>query len=46
MLLRSDIHQLFDAGLIAINPVTMTVAVAPTLAQYTDYMKLEGAKWD
>ncbi|TSD40504.1 HNH endonuclease [Rhodococcus sp. KBS0724] len=44
MLLRSDIHQLFDAGLIAINPVTMTVAVAPTLTQYTDYMKLEGAK--
>ncbi|WP_197023657.1 HNH endonuclease [Rhodococcus sp. UNC363MFTsu5.1] len=44
MLLRSDIHQLFDAGLLAINPATMTVAVAPALAQYADYMKLEGAK--
>lgn len=44
MLLRSDIHQLFDAGLIAIDPGTMTVAVAPALAQYADYTKFEGAK--
>ncbi|WP_129633788.1 HNH endonuclease [Candidatus Oscillochloris fontis] len=36
LLLRADLHTLFDLGLIAINPETMTVLIAPEL-QYTDY---------
>lgn len=43
LLLRSDIHRLFDAGLIAVDPTTMTVAVAPTIRQkYPNYAVLEG----
>lgn len=43
MLLRSDIHRLFDAGLIAVDPVTMKVVVAPTIKEkYPDYGALEG----
>jgi putative restriction endonuclease len=31
LLLRADIHSLFDLGLISINPKTMTVVIAPEL---------------
>ncbi|MGK8559542.1 HNH endonuclease [Nocardia gipuzkoensis] len=43
LLLRSDIHRFFDAGLIAVEPVTMTVAVAPNIKiRYPNYSALEG----
>lgn len=42
LLLRVDIHRLFDRGLLAIHPDTLTVVIAPTLADYDDYAKLEG----
>lgn len=43
LLLRSDIHRLLDAGLIAVDPTTMTVVVAPTIKKrYPAYGALEG----
>jgi putative restriction endonuclease len=45
LLLRADVHTLFDLGLITIEPESMTVLVSPALAQstYRDYagMKLQ-----
>jgi putative restriction endonuclease len=35
LLLRSDIHSLFDLGLISINSTTMTVVIAPELLKTT-----------
>ncbi|WP_280315709.1 HNH endonuclease [Nocardia abscessus] len=42
LLLRSDIHQLFDAGLVAVDTATMKVVVAPSLAKYPNYKALQG----
>ena len=42
LLLRSDLHQLFDAGLMAIDPVTRAVVLAPSLDEYSDYQKIRG----
>ncbi|MGK8525146.1 HNH endonuclease [Nocardia asteroides] len=42
LLLRSDIHSLFDAGLIAVEPVTMKVVIAPALNNYPNYAALKG----
>lgn len=42
LLLRSDIHQLFDAGLVAVNPATMKVVIAPPLTKYPNYKALQG----
>lgn len=42
LLLRTDIHTLFDLGLIAIEPETMLVRVSPQL-EGTDYGKLNGS---
>lgn len=42
LLLRSDLHQLFDTGLMAINPETLAVELAPSLDGYPDYRKLHG----
>lgn len=41
ILLRSDIHALFDLGLIAIDPTTRQVIIAPAL-KGTAYSELEG----
>jgi putative restriction endonuclease len=41
LLLRSDIHQLFDLGLFAICPLTFQVRLGPQLAG-TVYSKLDG----
>lgn len=43
LLLRSDIHDLFDAGLIGINPRTLRVAVKKSLAN-KEYLELDGIK--
>jgi putative restriction endonuclease len=41
LLLRADIHTLFDLGLIAISPTTLTILVADSLRN-TIYADLEG----
>lgn len=41
LLLRADIHTLFDLGLIAIESIKMTVRVSPELAG-TEYATLDG----
>ena len=41
LLLRADIHTLFDQKLVAINPQTLTVALSPGLKK-TKYAELEG----
>lgn len=41
LLLRADLHSLFDLGLLAIDPSTMTVVIAPQLAN-TSYADLAG----
>jgi predicted restriction endonuclease len=43
LLLRSDIHTLFDLGLLAIDPDTLTVLVAPGL-ESSDYGELAGTR--
>jgi hypothetical protein len=43
LLLRSDLHRLFDAGLIAINPESLKVVVSQDLAG-TMYQQLSGRK--
>ncbi|WP_162240383.1 HNH endonuclease [Nocardia arizonensis] len=42
LLLRSDLHQLFDAGLMAVDPATRSVVLAPSMDGYPDYQKLVG----
>jgi hypothetical protein len=41
-LLRADIHQLFDKGMIAIDPASLTVAIDPRLRDYPTYAVLSG----
>jgi uncharacterized protein YjbI with pentapeptide repeats len=41
LLLRADLHTLFDLDLIAINPETMKIHFAPSLRR-TDYGELDG----
>ncbi|BCQ09161.1 hypothetical protein JMUB5695_02600 [Mycobacterium heckeshornense] len=44
LLLRTDIHRLFDAGQIAINPDTLAVELASGLMDYPPYAALSGRK--
>ncbi|GAA3051871.1 HNH endonuclease [Streptomyces glomeratus] len=43
LLLRRDLHRLFDLGLIAVSPQTKTLHVADALKAYPDYAKLNGS---
>ncbi|SDE85141.1 MULTISPECIES: HNH endonuclease [Streptomyces] len=43
LLLRADIHRLFDNGLLAINPA-LEVRIAPSLAGYPAYSTLQGTR--
>ncbi|RMH76682.1 MAG: hypothetical protein D6680_07575 [Cyanobacteria bacterium J007] len=43
LILRADLHNLFNQNLLAIDPKTLTVAIAPELAQ-TSYGKLAGRR--
>lgn len=43
LLLRADIHTLFDLGLLAIDSATMVVLLAPSLAT-TSYKELDGKR--
>lgn len=42
LLLRSDIHKLFDRGLVAVHPTTLTVYVSSTIRDYPAYKDLHG----
>ncbi|MFG2114340.1 HNH endonuclease [Streptomyces sp. NPDC048718] len=42
LLLRRDIHRLFDLGHVAVNTALGKLDVAPALHSYPDYMKLQG----
>ena len=42
LLLRRDIHRLFDSGLIAIDPSTRLIAIAPELKNLNTYSELQG----
>ncbi|PFG34498.1 HNH endonuclease [Sanguibacter antarcticus] len=40
LMLRRDIHRLFDDGLLAVEPSTHRIDVAPSLADYPQYARL------
>jgi len=40
LMLRRDIHRLFDDGLLAVEPAELRVDVAPSLAAYPQYARL------
>lgn len=42
LLLRADVHKLFDRGLLAVHPDTLRVEIAPALAGYAYYSEFEG----
>lgn len=42
LLLRSDIHRLFDSGLLAISH-DLTVRIAPSIAGHAAYSPLDGS---
>lgn len=42
LLLRRDYHALFDAKLIAVNPTSLQIEIAPRLFDYSSYRKLDG----
>ena len=42
LLLRSDLHTLFDLGLIAIEPTTRRISVDKSLRSYSGYWNLDG----
>ncbi|ANK76524.1 hypothetical protein FA04_27625 (plasmid) [Ensifer adhaerens] len=44
LLLRSDIHGLFDRKLLSIDPETMTIRLAPSIATYPEYADLHNKK--
>ncbi|MFC0429474.1 HNH endonuclease [Kutzneria buriramensis] len=42
LLLRADIHTLFDRGLVAVDPERLAIVVDPRLMHYEDYAALDG----
>jgi hypothetical protein len=44
LLLRSDLHTLFDCGLVAIDPISRTITLAPSLRDSADYRELHGTR--
>lgn len=46
LLLRADVHLLFDKGLITVNPTTKTLEVAPEIESYHHYARLHGRTID
>jgi hypothetical protein len=45
VLLRADVHLLFDNGLLAVDPDTWRVVLAPSLGGYEAYAELTGAEF-
>ncbi|MEU7527413.1 HNH endonuclease signature motif containing protein [Saccharothrix sp. NPDC042600] len=46
LLLRADVHVLFDRGLMAVHPTQREVHIAPALRDYAAYGALEGVRVD
>lgn len=44
LLLRADLHTLMDCGLLAIDPATHNIILAPTVRDSPDYKKLHGQR--
>ena len=42
LLLRRDVHRLFDCGHLAVNPSTSTVDVSESIRRYDEYGRLHG----
>ncbi|MFI9487327.1 HNH endonuclease [Promicromonospora sp. NPDC052451] len=42
LMLRRDIHRLFDDGLISVDPGRLRIDVAPELGEYPQYQRLHG----
>ncbi len=42
LLLRADVHTLFDYGLLRINPKSGQIEIAPALIDSVDYKDLNG----
>ncbi|SES06436.1 HNH endonuclease [Lentzea albida] len=45
VLLRADVHLLFDNDLLAVDPTTWRVVLAPSLSDYPAYASLDGAEF-
>ncbi|USX48662.1 HNH endonuclease signature motif containing protein [Lentzea sp. HUAS12] len=45
VLLRADVHLLFDNDLLAVDPTTWRVVLASSLSDYPAYASLDGAKF-
>ncbi|MGW0589053.1 HNH endonuclease [Streptosporangium sp. NPDC002607] len=43
MLMRRDIHRLFDLGQLAVHPDTKTIDVASSITRFGEYGRLHGA---
>jgi hypothetical protein len=41
LLLRRDVHRLFDLGYLAVDPATTTIDVASPLLQFASYASLD-----
>lgn len=44
LLLRADLHTLFDCGLLAIDPAILSVLLAPSVREASDYRGLHGRR--
>jgi hypothetical protein len=44
LLLRRDLHRLFDEGLIAVNPIEQTLDLVPSIREYSQYSSLQGSR--
>jgi predicted RNA-binding Zn-ribbon protein involved in translation (DUF1610 family) len=44
LLLRRDVHRLFDLGQIAVDPQTMKIDLGDDLLPFTEYARLQGRK--
>lgn len=42
LMLRKDVHRLFDDGWLAVNPHSLTVDVSDSLSQFPQYSRLHG----
>lgn len=45
VLLRADVHRLYDNNLLAVDPESWTVVLAPSLRDYSEYAKLSGVQF-
>ena len=44
LLMRADLHLLFDQGLISVDPVSLCVRLDPSIIEYSVYRELHGRK--